>query len=149
MVHIYDYLCWLFPVISYVLQNGWWRSGAQNRALRRIYASIFVQEKIQDSKAFIRHFTDINHTNQRNNVKTIKYLLMCTYLGPSLRPYGHYHKDHQRMFVSTRRIVVSKYDSNDNKTDQCLKDLSSLHHKLLHGPVMTVKGFTWNKVEWN
>ena len=100
-----------------------------------------------------KHLFDILQTSiiQINGTmwKQIKYLLMCTCLGPSLRPYGHYHKDHQRMFVRTRRTVVSKYDSNDNKTDQCLKDLSSLHHKLLHGPVMTVKGFTWNKVEWN
>ena len=35
--------------------------------------------KIQDSKAFIRQCTDINHINQRNNVKKrIKYFLMST-----------------------------------------------------------------------
>ena len=33
---------------------------------------------------------------------------------PSLRPYGRYHKGHQRMFGSTRRITVSRYDSNNN-----------------------------------
>ena len=33
---------------------------------------------------------------------------------PSLRPYGRYHKGHQKMFGSTGRIKVSRYDSNNN-----------------------------------
>ena len=36
---------------------------------------------------------------------------------PSLRPYGRYHKGHQRVFGSTGRIKVSRYDSNNKKKD--------------------------------
>ena len=36
---------------------------------------------------------------------------------PSLRPYGRYHKGHQRMFGSTGRIKVSRYDSNNNNNN--------------------------------
>ena len=37
---------------------------------------------------------------------------------PSLRPYGRYHKGHQKMFGSTGRIKVSRYDSNNNNNNK-------------------------------
>ena len=36
---------------------------------------------------------------------------------PSLRPNGRYDKGHRRMFVSARRIMVSKYDNNKNNNN--------------------------------
>ena len=55
--------------------------------------------KIQDSKAFIRQCTDINHIKQWNNVKkTNQNISWWVHVWrPSLRPYGRYHKGHQKM----------------------------------------------------
>ena len=73
---------------------------------------IFV--KIQDSKAFIRQCTDINHIKQRNSVKkTNQNISWWVHVWrPALRPYGRYHKGHQKMFGSTGRIKISRYNNN-------------------------------------
>ena len=66
------------------------------------------------SKAFIQQCTDINHTNQWLMWKQTNISWWVHVWRPLLRPYGRYHKCHQRMLGSTGRIKVSRYASNNN-----------------------------------
>ena len=102
--------------------------------------------KIQDSKAFIRQCTDINHIKQRNNVKkTNQNISWWVHVWrPSLRPYGRYHKGHQKMFGSTMRIKVSRYDSNNNNNNK-KKKINAKGNKCGDNAIWRVDYYKQNK----
>ena len=80
--------------------------------------TILRQTTIQDSRCksicsiMYRH-QSYKLTEQCENKSNISCWVHV--LRPSLTPYGRYHWSHQKTFVSTMCIVVSKHDNN-NKT---------------------------------
>ena len=89
--------------------------------------SVYVQSgthrpfnfKIQDSRFKSIYSTMYRHQSYKTMEqceKTNQNISWWVHVWrPSLRPYGRYHKGHQKMFGSTGRIKVSRYDSNNNK----------------------------------
>ena len=84
--------------------------------VRHLY--IETAPKIQDSRFKSIYSTMYRHQSYKTMEqceKTNQNISWWVHVWrPSLRPFGRYHKGHQKMFGSTGRIKVSRYDSNNN-----------------------------------
>ena len=118
----------ILPHFHYCILSWGFRMGRlkflQKRAVRVMSGSRYNAHtdplfKIQDSRFKSIYSTMYRHQSYKTMEqceKTNQNISWWVHVWrPSLRPYGRYHKGHQKMFGSTGRIKVSRYDSNNNK----------------------------------